>query len=275
MSGRRPVSRRSFHRRPPFNSLTRSADHNRGREFVVHGHEVRSGIRADCASESLDRLDRLGHNIRRASSEERGLSRRTRSPDRRVPDQTVRTEQTAKSRAVCGTRRHVVVLVNDESGEPARPPQQTREPLEHLLSSESSAAFLDDPPDGFEERRLDDGSKRGAGADPHVGRIRNALLLELEGDPVVDVVSNVLLVGQHLVDGAPRPGPPEIGQRAFIVEDGGDLALRSDLRRRTFGTCAERFRSRGPGLVPGRRGRSEGSSECHARARPSAAAVRR
>ena len=100
-----------------------------------------------------------------------------------------------------------------------------REPFEHLLSRESSAAFVDDPPDGFEERRFDDGCKRAAGPDPHVGRIRNALLLELEGDPVVDVVSDVLLVGQHLVHGAARPGPPEIGQRAFIVQDGGDLAF--------------------------------------------------
>jgi hypothetical protein len=73
--------------------------------------------------------------------------------------------------------------------------------------------------------RLDDRRKRSAGADPHVGRICNALFLELEGDPVVDVISNVLLVGQHLVHGAPRPGPPEVGQRAFIVEDGGDLAF--------------------------------------------------
>ena len=36
----------------------------------------------------------------------------------RVPDQSVRAQQTAESRAVCRTRRHVVVLVDDESGQP-------------------------------------------------------------------------------------------------------------------------------------------------------------
>ena len=75
---------------------------------------------------------------------------------------------------------------------------------------------MDDPPDGFEERRLDDGCERAAGPDPHVGRVRDALLLQLEGDPVVDVVADVFLVGQNLVDGAARPGPPEIGQRCLV-----------------------------------------------------------
>ena len=51
--------------------------------------------------------------------------------------------------------------------------------------------------------------------------------------------------------------------------------LRSALRRQTFGTYVGRFRSRVPVLEPGQLGRSEGSFECHARARPSAAAVRR
>ena len=150
-----------------------------------------------------------------------------------------------------------------------------REPFEHLLSRESSAAFLDDPPDGFEERRLDDGCKRAAGPDPHVGRVRNALLLQLEGDPVVDVVSNVLLVGQHLVDSAARPGPPEIGQRAFIVQDGGDFAFGP-----TFVDEHSVHAPNGFDLVigPGYQDDAVGLEallSCRARARPSVAAVRR
>ena len=60
-------------------------------------------------------------------------------------------------------------------------------------------------------------------ADPHLGRVADALLLELEGRAVVDVVADVLLVGQHLVDGAARPGAAQVGDDALGVQVGGDL----------------------------------------------------
>ena len=45
------------------------------------------------------------------------------------------------------------------------------------------------------------------------GGVRDVLLLELERGAVVDVVADVLLVGQHLVDGAAGPRPAEVGQQ--------------------------------------------------------------
>lgn len=47
--------------------------------------------------------------------------------------------------------------------------------------------------------------------------------LQLEGGAVIDVVADVLLVGEDLVDGALGPGPAEICERALGVEQRGDF----------------------------------------------------
>ena len=52
-------------------------------------------------------------------------------------------------------------------------------------------------------------------------------LLELEGAPVIDVVADVLLVGQHLPDGAVRPAGIQVGAHPHAVEPTGDV--RDDL----------------------------------------------
>ena len=43
--------------------------------------------------------------------------------------------------------------------------------------------------------------------------------------PVVDVVADVFLVGQHLVDRAARPRPAQVRQDALLVESRRDLAF--------------------------------------------------
>ena len=80
--------------------------------------------------------------------------------------------------------------------------------------------------------------------------IANARFLQLEGDPVVDVVADVLLVGQHLVDGAARPRPAQIGDempRSFSAS----AISRSDSRSldEQLGRSSRRSRPRlaGPG----------------------------
>ena len=81
------------------------------------------------------------------------------------------------------------------------------------------------------------------------GGLTHALLLQLERDAVVDVVADVLLVGQDLMHGAARPGPAEVGPDRPRVEDVGDLALRLALARRTAGRSSRTIStsSAGPG----------------------------
>jgi hypothetical protein len=53
---------------------------------------------------------------------------------------------------------------------------------------------------GAEEQvAVNHGFESPVGADEHVRGIAHPLLLELEADPVVDIVADVLLVGEHLV----------------------------------------------------------------------------
>ncbi len=78
---------------------------------------------------------------------------------------------------------------------------------------------------GVEQRYIDDALERALGAHPHLRRVDHPLALELERDPVVDVVADVLLVAQHLVHHAPGPRPSEIGREPVGVEDLGDLGL--------------------------------------------------
>ena len=55
------------------------------------------------------------------------------------------------------------------------------------------------------------------GPDPHLGRILDVPLLELEGGAVEDVVADVLLVRQDLVDRSTGPGPSQIGRQPLRV----------------------------------------------------------
>ena len=66
-------------------------------------------------------------------------------------------------------------------------------------------------------------SKCAVRADPLVGRIGHVLPLQFERGAVIDVVADVLLVGEDLVDGAFRPGPAEICKHALGVEQRGDF----------------------------------------------------
>ena len=76
------------------------------------------------------------------------------------------------------------------------------------------------PIDGFDPRDFlrghegghrHDAVKRALLADPHLGRVVDVLLLELEGMAVVDVVADVLFVGQHPVNQPPGPRATTLG----------------------------------------------------------------
>src|SRR3546814_20545565 len=56
-----------------------------------------------------------------------------------------------------------------------------------------------------------------------------SLLLELERDPVPDVVAGVLPVDQHLMHRAARPWSAKIGDNTAVVQEDRDFPLRSTL----------------------------------------------
>jgi hypothetical protein len=60
---------------------------------------------------------------------------------------------------------------------------------------------------------------------PHTGWIDHPLHLQLGRRSVIDIVADVLLVGENLVDGAARPRSAEIRADAFRIQNRGDLAF--------------------------------------------------
>ena len=99
------------------------------------------------------------------------------------------------------------------------------EALQHLLVAHSLAARADNLLCPDEHLRLDDALERAFGADPIPGSVRDAPLLQLERTPVVEVVPDVLLIGEDAVGGATVPlgagGCPDASPVEFIR----DLAL--------------------------------------------------
>ena len=71
---------------------------------------------------------------------------------------------------------------------------------------------------GVEDLGRHDRLKRTFLLDPHVRRVLHTEFLELEGNSVVDVVANVLFVGQHLAHGGTGPVAFKVRVDAFFIE---------------------------------------------------------
>ena len=82
---------------------------------------------------------------------------------------------------------------------------------------------------GVEQIGLDDGLEGAFLLDPHIRGVHHPGLLELEGDAVVDVVADVLLVGQYLIDGGARPLPVQVGAHLHAIQAPGNLRFRQSL----------------------------------------------
>src|SRR5580704_102875 len=61
-----------------------------------------------------------------------------------------------------------------------------------------------------EELRVDGCRKSADRTDPQIGRVADALIFQLGGSAVENVVADVFLIGQHLLNRARRPPPPQI-----------------------------------------------------------------
>ncbi len=94
--------------------------------------------------------------------------------------------------------------------------------FQQLLVSEFATALGQDFLGSHESGHRHHSAKSTFFADPHVGRIVDMLFLELEGVAVVDVVADVLLIGQHLALGAVIPWAIQIGADGNSVEAVGD-----------------------------------------------------
>ena len=95
--------------------------------------------------------------------------------------------------------------------------------LEQLLFRVAAATFGQDflrRHEGVDRHNAFEGTLL---ADPHLRRVVNVLFLELERVAVVDVVADVLLVGQDLAHGAIRPRAITIGVDGDGIEPVGDL----------------------------------------------------
>ena len=101
------------------------------------------------------------------------------------------------------------------------------------------------------------------------GRLRTRCFLQLEGDPVPDVVADVLLVDQHLVDGAASPGPAQIGENTAVVQRSRRSRAPTASPRRRIGRSSRPSPPPLLGPAPARPGRSGCSCARRGRARPS------
>ena len=199
--------------------------HDRRAELAVDGEEIGARVSPHSATEPFDGGDRGGDDF--------GVSCAKRAVDldvavvarRREPDQSIGSDEAPEAPGIGAARGHVLRLVDDEAREMAVALEQVLETVEHLLVGEPPIAFADHPLRCEERLRLDDPFEGFVGAHPLLGRVDLALLLQLERAAVVDVVTDVLFVRQHLMDGAAGPGPAEVGRDATFVEKGRDLAL--------------------------------------------------
>ena len=110
--------------------------------------------------------------------------------------------------------------------------------------------------------------------DPHVDRVVDSLVLQLERAPIVDIGADVLRVGEHLMNGRPCPLAPVLSVNAGAIELLGDFAfslivrdkpsvdlldyldLRSGAGRRMTRSVCRLFRSPRPSSPLGARFRS-------------------
>jgi hypothetical protein len=137
----------------------------------------------------------------------------------------VGADQAAEAVRVSRRRGHPFGLVDDQAGEVAVLLEKAPQLLDQFLVAEAVRTFTQDALRGVEQFRRHDAFERAFLLDPHLRVVHHPCLLELEGAPVVDVVADVLLVGEHLAHRGPCPRPAQIGEDAFGVEPLGDFRL--------------------------------------------------
>ena len=147
----------------------------------------------------------------------------------RVSDQLIGPNQASEPMGIDGGARHVFRLVDHHAGQKATAAIQATEPFDEFVIGIAACSCSDDPLGGVEHVRRNHSGKRGVPSNPHLRRIHHPELLQLEGDPVVDVVADVLLVGQYLIDGGARPFPIKVSAYLHAIQPPGNLRFRQSL----------------------------------------------
>ena len=143
----------------------------------------------------------------------------------RVAHHLVGPDQAAEAVHVDRRRGHAFGFVDHQARQEATVAVEATQPVDQFLVRVAAGARTDDALRGVEHIGRHDAGERAFAADPHVRRVHHPQLLQLERHPVVDVVADVLLVGQHLVHGGARPVAAEIGLHAHAVESASDFGL--------------------------------------------------
>jgi hypothetical protein len=141
-----------------------------------------------------------------------------------VAHQLIRAGQAAKALDVGRGTGQCRGLVDDEARQAPTFGEQGLEIVKQFCVGQLLAAFGQDFLVSHEGGHRHDAVKCPLLAEPHLGWVVDMLLLELEGAAVLDVVADVLFVGQQLGNRALGSGAVQVGVNGLVVEALDDLS---------------------------------------------------
>ncbi|KRH79070.1 hypothetical protein FERRO_01310 [Ferrovum sp. JA12] len=200
-----------------------AGQHQADDQLVVEGQEIGLGITPDVAAQLgngvLGAGDDFWVELAQAAVDFQVLG----AARWAVANQLVGADEAAKARGVQTGRGAVGHLVDDETRQATALGVERLEVVEQFLVRQPFAALGQHLLGGQKGVQRHDAFECALLADPHLGRVIDVLFLELEGVAVVDVVADVLLIGQHLTHRAVGPRAITIGVDGGVVEALGDF----------------------------------------------------
>jgi hypothetical protein len=142
-----------------------------------------------------------------------------------IADKLVDASEAAEPLTVGQADRQILGLIDDDRRQTPVFSVKIFEQRQHLIVGQMPVAHRQPCPRSPEEFRVDDCRKGADRTDPHFRRVGDALVGQLGGSPVENVVADIFLIGQHLLNRPRRPPPPQIRPDLLLVENGGDLRL--------------------------------------------------
>ena len=199
---------------------------DRNAELPVHRQQVGGRVSRDRATELRDGSFGLADDFRVQLAQELVDLQELVVPIGGEAHRLIGPDQAAEAVDVSGGRRHPFGLIDDQTRQKATMLVQVAQFFDQLLAAEPVRPGPDDALSHVEHLRRHDRLEGAFLLDPHVWLVRDPVFLEFERDPVVDVVADVLFVGQHLADSGPGPIPVQVGTNSLAIESGRDFRLR-------------------------------------------------
>ena len=135
----------------------------------------------------------------------------------------VGTNQAAKPLDVRRGGWHALCFIDDHPGQQSPALVQGAQLLDQFFIRVPVGAGTDHPLDGVERFGWDDRLEGRLFFDPHLRDVHHSVLLELERNAVVNVVADVLFVGEDLVNRGTGPGAVEVGCEPQAIKTLGNL----------------------------------------------------